>query len=286
MSDIFAHAIGNSHSIYFGTYFKNFRCYNVGATLAYSLGQDKVSKTNGKAHVLEILKFIKHDEQIIFTFGEIDCRAHLLKQVKTQNSSIQQVTEACAKSYMKFINEIKEMGYNNIMIWGIPASSSDILPPVKRYPRIGSCKDRNKTTEELNNRIEEKCVKLGCQFISIFPYLIDENYETKPEFYTDGVHLGGNSAKLTAEEFKKHGHDTTVKFNKRPESIKGFYSRKKKPIKIARNLQERSISYEQALSEVNFYIWKFSVLSKGILAADVHHAELVKEELKLLYGEK
>ncbi|MCK5017091.1 MAG: hypothetical protein KAS32_08460 [Candidatus Peribacteraceae bacterium] len=279
MKELFAHAIGNSHALYFGSYFPNFRCYNVGAILAYSLG----GKHKGKNHIFNILKQIGTNETLLFAFGEIDCRAHLLKQAKKQNAPIENVVDDCVKSYMRFVKQVIELGYNDIIIWGVPASSPDSLPPDRKYPRIGSSDERNKITELFNAGLKEKCEKLKINFISIFPELVDDNFEQIQKYYVDQIHLGGKSAKITVKAFKEHGIKITNKGVKRPEVIKDFYSKERDLKLIAKDLKDRNIPFEQALAEVNFYQWRFGVLGKKLKDADLRRLDLVKIELTALY---
>jgi len=135
-------------------------------------------------------------------FGEIDCRAHLLKQTEIQKRSLSEVVKECVERYTSVVREIMNMGYE-VLIWNVPASTRDDLARVPEFPTYGSCAERNKVTGLFNHELERWCAANDAVFVSIFDQLVDENGLTKTEYYMDPVHLSQRAMPLVLEKLRE-----------------------------------------------------------------------------------
>jgi len=191
---------GIDHSYDTLTYFKT---YQLGAVLAYSIGTPGHSMYN---LIHEIIRNISKDQWILLCFGEIDCRAHLIKQKEIQNRTIESVTEECTNKYFSTISELKDQG-NNLIIWGaIPTYDIDVdkdsTEPLAKieYPYYGIAKERNYATKYFNDLLEKYCNEKDIKFGSIFDDLINSNGLRKNEYFLDAIHLSTKALPLIIDK--------------------------------------------------------------------------------------
>ena len=122
---------------------------------------------------------------VLLVFGEIDCRAHLLKQAAIQKRSRASVTAECVLRYGHVLAEVRDAGYR-VHAWGvIPSARNGVHKDVTT-----SCQDRNGVTRMFNRLLSAHCYSLGIGFLSIFGDLITPDGLNRTEFYSDGMHLG------------------------------------------------------------------------------------------------
>jgi hypothetical protein len=206
------HCIGDSHSAVFSgeetmqpewpllasNKLPYFNSYRIGPATAYQL-------ENKKYIIDEIIKnHYNEDDRILFCFGEVDIRAHLIKQTSIQNRTTQDLVKECVDRYFEVILSYKNKGINCI-VWGPIASWHQS----KFYtgPSFGTCIERNKVTEEFNKYVEELCNIHNIGFVTIFYDMIDKNYETNT-FYLDNwlgshMHLSQNAMPIILKRFEE-----------------------------------------------------------------------------------
>lgn len=138
-------------------------------------------------------------------FGEIDCRAHLLKQSVRRQKDIENTVKDCVDRYLKVILEIQTAGFS-LMVWNvIPSIAKEITHTVK-FPVYGTCEERNKITALFNLYLGNLCYRFRIPFISIFDKLVNDAGLTRTEFYLkDEQHLSQKAMPLALFEFNKNG---------------------------------------------------------------------------------
>lgn len=176
-----------------------FRSYRIGPATAYQL--------ESKIPIIDqiVMNLVDIDkDSIMFCFGEVDIRAHLIKQMQINNLSIQSEVKECVDRYMTVLRYYSYLGYN-IIAWGPIAS----WHPSKEYiagPSFGTCFERNSVTAEFNKYLRECCEEESMQFVTIFDKMVDENKITKPEFLDDWdgchIHLNQTAMPLILEVMK------------------------------------------------------------------------------------
>lgn len=209
------HCIGDSHSAVFSgkeemqpiwpersddkTPF--FRSYRIGPATAYQL-ENKITIIN---EIISTNVNINTD-YVLFCFGEVDIRAHLVKQANLQNISILEIIKECVDRYFKVLLKYKESGVQ-VIVWGPIASWHDS----KQYtggPSFGTCLERNIVTEQFNIYLEQLCNKNKIKFITLFYKMIDENKITKPEYLDcwegSHIHLSQTAMPLIIDLFKEN----------------------------------------------------------------------------------
>ncbi len=143
--------------------------------------------------------FVQKGDRIICSLGEVDMRAHVLKQAQNQNKSYQQIVDKIVENYSAFLLWLKDLGYE-VYCYGPIASQKDSAPNTPEHPRVGSEQDRNHATEYFTNQMVQFCQQNGIDFMSLFDEMITEDYETKEEYLSeDRFHLG----QYAAEDLKQ-----------------------------------------------------------------------------------
>lgn len=181
-----------------------FKVYHLGAFLAYNLIEDGKGGRERFFDLIEFEKFPKKSK-LLLSFGEIDCRAHLLKQAEIQSLPIDVIVEKCVDRYIKFLEEISAMEYV-VWAWGPVAQNNNEKMSYNNYPNepfvnFGSHVERNNITKLFNSMLHERYPKS----IDILEILIDENGNTKNEYYRDLIHLNQKAMPYTIDKMQKIG---------------------------------------------------------------------------------
>jgi len=146
---------------------------------------------------------ITTNDYIMFIVGEIDCRWHFPKKIKTQNYDIETfLLEEINQYFFPAFLYLKENGYN-VLGWGGHASTTAGHSDDPDNPVYGDCLFRNKISLLWNDLLYNKCKDNGIQFVSIIRNLIDENGLTKMEYMRDYCHLNNTSYPFVIEKCKQ-----------------------------------------------------------------------------------
>lgn len=208
------HCIGDSHSAVFSgkeemvpiwpelsdDITEYFKTYRIGPATAYKL-ENKIEIINS---IIEN-NVNKDNDHVLFCFGEVDIRAHLIKQSELQNVDILKIVEECVDQYFKVILYYKQLGYKTIA-WG-PIASWHESKPYTGGPSFGTCLERNIVTEMFNKRLEMRCDQYDVDFLTIFYEMIDDNKITIPKYLDNWegshIHLSQTSMPLIIDAFKR-----------------------------------------------------------------------------------
>jgi hypothetical protein len=198
------HCIGDSHCCFFLGYddiskafpvvakslMPGIFCYRLGPVLAYNLDKYNTA-TRGKEMLDEILLTLVPEKDILLlSFGEIDCRAHILKQVEDKGKDPQEVVDTCVSNYMTTVKEITRRNFR-VFIWNAVYSANHLEKNNDlEYPYRGTVRERNVVTELYNRKLKSMSEEAGAVFVDISGFLINKDTGfTKDEFYQDSVHL-------------------------------------------------------------------------------------------------
>jgi len=213
------HVIGDSHVAFFSgkDWYHNlgfhpqwppyigendpFKTYFCGASLAGNLQSFKTS--SGGRNTLESLlnSVIPRGSNILLSYGEIDCRVHLVKQAESQNRPVRDITKECINKYFDIIKNIK--GFR-VGIWGVPPGKE-----TGAIPTSGDVVTRNKNARYFNNYLNDLCKSENIIFLSIFEQLINSDLTPKPEFFLDNNHLNQKAFPLIEAKIKKAYNERT-----------------------------------------------------------------------------
>jgi lysophospholipase L1-like esterase len=213
-----------------------FKSIRLGAVLAYNLCKTG-TRWRGRERLFEFLK-IKNpaDGKIMLSFGEIDCRAHLVKQATLQHRSIDSVVRECVERYFSVVREVKDKGYD-VLIWNaIPSTRHDKIPDIEA-PVYGTCLERNYATRVFNEYVQELCSVAGIRFLSVFDELVNEEGLTRTEYYLDAVHLSQKAMSIALEKIKELVPEINFAVSLGSQIKQPIYSAKKRVVsKIQRTI--------------------------------------------------
>jgi hypothetical protein len=151
----------------------------------------------------KILNFNKSDvdmnDTVILSYGEIDCRCHIQRQINTGRNEDDVITELVDNYFRTIQNNLSN---NKIIIVGVipPTKQSDYEklngPITHEYPFVGTDQDRVRYTNKVNRLIEHRCATRGYIFFNPFDYYTRPDGTLKYEFSDSTVHLGNNTVFL------------------------------------------------------------------------------------------
>jgi hypothetical protein len=204
------HCIGDSHVNFFSgvdrmqnswpnpswTEHPTFITYRLGPVLAYNLVKLN-TKTRGREKLFKVVTKLPRNSKVLLCFGEIDCRAHLLKQAKLQQRPVDQLIKECVARYISAALEIKALGHE-VIIWNVVPSSPKAINSTE-FPSYGNPKERALVTQLFNDALAKACGDHGLLFASIYDKLIKPNGLPNLKFFRDQIHLS-----QSAFPFAKH----------------------------------------------------------------------------------
>ena len=189
---------GENKNEYFSSYSGNFHNPNYRHVLAHKFEERFFP------YFIQLINQINFTniDYIMFAVGEVDCRWHFPKKIKTQNRSIEDVlNEEIEYFFPSFLN-LKRNNYQ-VIGWGVHPSTTKGHNDDVDNPIYADCLFRNEITSKWNNLLSNKCKENDILFMSIFENLIDPAGFTKMEYYMDDYHLTQNSFPFVLNKLKE-----------------------------------------------------------------------------------
>jgi hypothetical protein len=198
------HCIGDSHCAFFLGYdhmpdeypcvthglFNNIFCYRLGPSLAYNAFHFGTT-TCTREKIEKILPGLdKQKDIVLLSFGEIDCRAHILKQCQQSGKSLTEVVAACVDNYWMLVEHVRSAGFR-VVIWNAVYSANFMeLNPNLEYPYFGTVEQRNEATDCFNRMLANRSAESKICFLDMSKYLLDASGKmTNSAYYFDSIHL-------------------------------------------------------------------------------------------------
>jgi hypothetical protein len=168
-----------------------FAAYYIGPATAYNVNKhqmlvDMIAK-----------RFITSNDKIMFVLGEIDCRAHVVKQSRMQGTSIKSIAQEVADRMFAFI--VTNIKYHPIA-WGPYYTHSrtveDSNSAIPFYP-VGLPQERNLAIDYYNARLKSLAKSINIPYVSIC--------NNQKVTFSDDIHLNWSSLGIIVEELHKVG---------------------------------------------------------------------------------
>jgi len=144
-------------------------------------------------------KVIKRGDPLLFCYGEIDIRNHVVRQARGQGVELERVLDRVLENYLAFLVSMQKEGYR-VACWGPTPSFPDGENPNEALPTFGDEITRNSATLYFNERLNRLCQQSGLGFISIAEKLVDEQGRIRKEYFVDGCHLSQKGWALLEKE--------------------------------------------------------------------------------------
>lgn len=163
---------------------------HIGPVLAYNSNKYG-TKTRGREKVDYLIKkrMIARGARVLFCYGEIDVRNHVVRQADHQGIAVERVVDEVLVNYLSFLVSMRDEGLR-VACWGPTPSFPDTEKPNDELPAHGDEITRNKAILYFNEQLKKMCQQNGFIFASIAEKLIDEQGRIKPDYFVDGCHLG------------------------------------------------------------------------------------------------
>lgn len=210
------HCIGDSHSAVFSgeeamqpcwpepaaNKLPHFKSYRIGPATAYQLA-NKQPIIDSLIQSLDLCG----EDKLMFCFGEVDIRAHLIKQSKLQDRPVIDLVLECVDRYIDAVKYYKKYGIG-IVVWGPIASWCE----QKQYtggPSFGTNQERNLITCAFNVALQIACTKENFEFVTIFYDMLNDDITTNPDFLDDWegshMHLSQRAMPTILKTFESKG---------------------------------------------------------------------------------
>jgi hypothetical protein len=138
---------------------------------------------------------IPRGARILLSFGEIDCRYHVVRQSEAQGRPIEEIVDEICAAYAGLLDRLALAGYRP-GIWGAVAPSWLERGGDPEHPIHGSFAQRLAATRRFNARMAEACTSRGLPFLGLVEELLDAAGRTDRRWFADGIHLSQRARPL------------------------------------------------------------------------------------------
>lgn len=198
------HTFGDSHAKFGFRDIPNIRINELGARLCYTFASQRFNVLNIKNYG------VNENDSVVFSFGEIDCRAHIYKFVN-ETTPYEQIIDSLTENYFTAIKTNVDQ-YKNIktIIYNVvPPSDVLLIHSQEEYktlilvkhsnaiPWKGSNQERQNYHVYFNKKLKELCARYNYIFLDVYDKYSDHNGFLKRELSDYNVHI--NDSKFIKE---------------------------------------------------------------------------------------
>ena len=136
-------------------------------------------------------------DSLVFSFGEIDCRCHIQRQIDLGRSGGEVIDTLVKKYFNALLTNIQKFKHVVVVAVVPPTEQLDYErkhgPILAEHPFVGSDANRARFTVKINNLIKEYCVLNNYIYFDPYDYYTRENGCLKHELSDNTVHIGDNT---------------------------------------------------------------------------------------------
>lgn len=133
---------------------------------------------------------LQDGDVVVFTFGEIDARCHVIKQRDEKGRAIDEILDSLVANYFDVINQNRKvLDVTFVVMEVMPPTNQSFNPEVPIY---GSIQDRVAVTCELNRRLKIACVENEVKFLEIYNICARQDGTLNPKMSDGFVHIHMN----------------------------------------------------------------------------------------------
>jgi len=130
---------------------------------------------------------VKNGDWVCFSFGEIDCRAHIHKQKDDWRGLILMLVDKYIEAVMANVEQFEGL---TIMIMCVPpVARKSVINDNPQFPTLGSNEERKTYTEYMNDRLKLLCDKAGYIFFDVYDDYCDEEGYLNMDLSDGNVHI-------------------------------------------------------------------------------------------------
>lgn len=139
-----------------------------------------------RAAVEQALRTVPAAVGVILSFGEIDCRCHVVPQAQRRRTSVREVCRDVAGRYLMLVQQLAEAG-RRVLLWHVPPPTGGACYNPE-FPSNGSYDERRAATEALNDELVRGVRARGWGFLDIYAHLVHGG-RTQTSCFRDQIHL-------------------------------------------------------------------------------------------------
>jgi hypothetical protein len=141
-----------------------------------------------KLEMLDISKYgVKDGDTVVFSFGEVDCRAHIHKNKNNFGKIIDKITENYLYAIKQNVDQFNDL---KVIVMSIPpVARRDELNDNPEFPTLGTDKDRQMYVEYMNDNIRRLCGKFNYLYMDVYFCYMDEGGFLDPKLSDGNVHI-------------------------------------------------------------------------------------------------
>ena len=162
-----------------------FSIYNMYGVTMHRIGRDGLSLLEKWRR--DIIN-AQNGDILVFVFGEIDVRCHVLKQSEKQEVSVDVIIDKLTDSYLNTALDYKSL-YEQLDVVVF-----NVVPPIDRihsppYEQYGTLEERVEIAKKLNQDLKSKCDRHGLKFLEVYHLFSKEDGSMNPELSDGSVHI-------------------------------------------------------------------------------------------------
>ena len=173
--------------------YDHINCHKNSITM-FRIGRDNIIINFNKDDICE-------NGIIILSYGEVDCRCHIQRQINTGRNEDDVINELVSNYYQTIVKNVNTIANKNVKIIMVavipPTKQSDYEslngPILHEFPFVGSDEDRVRYTKKVNKKIEELAKENHFIYFDPYSYYTRKDGTLIYELSDSIVHLGNNS---------------------------------------------------------------------------------------------
>lgn len=134
---------------------------------------------------------VQANDIVLFNFGDMDCRMHILKQCDRQNKSIDDIITPLVNKYFELIllNQQQIKGAICAVMSIIPPCDPCSINPVNHPAYYGTLEKRLQVTCAMNSKLAKVCDNLGLLFIDTYHIYSDADGKLPAALSDGNMHI-------------------------------------------------------------------------------------------------
>lgn len=139
---------------------------------------------------------------VLLSFGEIDCRCHVVPQAARQGVSIERVASELARAYVRAARALVREGTLAFLAASPPSAGLRAQGP---WSPKGSLRERARAARAFNEALTVAAREAGCAVIDVTSDVTDERGRADRRCVPDGIHLGPGAVPHLAAALRRAG---------------------------------------------------------------------------------
>ncbi len=172
---------------------------HLGGVLAYNLPRTGTTSQGRENLFAALQKTVPAGSTVLLSFGEIDCRAHVLKQAARRSVPLETIVAECLENYFQVVREVQALGFPVVVYNAVPSAIPRAGKTTRDddYIAVGSLPERNAAIQEFNAGAKRRCGECGAKFLETAPAFVTAEGKVVRWYFFDAIHLSQRALPVT-----------------------------------------------------------------------------------------